>query len=370
MNTELLVAPNWHLEGFIGDSPNLRIIPLDTLPFRIGCRPGSSLCLSFDSISKDHAEIVQNDDTLSIRDLGSRNGTFVNGQRVQGEAPLQQGDVIHLANIELRVGRAASTDGGATIAQDSNQWIWSIADFERLFDGTAAVPHFQPIVNLRTEHTVGYEVLARSSLDGLRSPKQMFSVAEQIDMAFPLSRLFRTLGVQHGQRLPSRTNLFLNTHPEELDKPELLVSLDQLRESAPHQPLTLEIHEAAITDPRAMRNLRSALTDLEIKLAYDDFGAGQARLIDLVEVPPDYLKFDICLVRDIHNASAQRRQLLETLVRMTHDLGVAVLAEGIECQAEGEACAQLGFDYAQGYYYGKPAPAPGNQPVGKQSSAR
>ena len=90
-------------------------------------------------------------------------------------------------------------------------------------------------------------------------------------------------------------------------------------------------------------------------MAYDDFGAGQARLIDLIEVPPDYLKFDICLVRDIHNGSEQRRGMLETLVRMAHDLGVAVLAEGIECEAEGQVCHRLGFDYAQGYHYGRPA---------------
>ncbi len=105
-----------------------------------------------------------------------------------------------------------------------------------------------------------------------------------------------------------------------------------------------------------MRALGEALRSLNIQLAYDDFGAGQARLVDLIEVPPDYLKFDICLVRDIHKGTDQRRQMLETLVRMAHDLGVAVLAEGIECQEEGEICAQLGFDFAQGYYYGKPAP--------------
>ncbi len=106
-----------------------------------------------------------------------------------------------------------------------------------------------------------------------------------------------------------------------------------------------------------MTKLHASLKKLDIQLAYDDFGAGQARLVDLIEVPPDYLKFDIALVRDIHHGSSQRIQMLETLVRMAHDLGVAVLAEGIECQAEGEACTQLGFDLAQGYHYGKPAPA-------------
>jgi len=106
-----------------------------------------------------------------------------------------------------------------------------------------------------------------------------------------------------------------------------------------------------------MRELRAELQALDMQLAYDDFGAGQARLLDLIEVPPDFLKFDMCLIRDIHTASKQRQQMLTTLVRMVHDLGVAVLAKEIECEGEAAFCARLGFEYAQGYYFGKPAPA-------------
>jgi EAL domain-containing protein (putative c-di-GMP-specific phosphodiesterase class I) len=175
-------------------------------------------------------------------------------------------------------------------------------------------------------------------------------------MEAALSRLFRYEGVRQGHELPGQANLFLNTHPTELSDEGLIESLIELREAAPTVSLTLEIHEAAITDLEKMTKLRASLKRLDIQLAYDDFGAGQARLVDLIEVPPDYLKFDIALVRDIHHGSTQRVQMLETLVRMAHDLGVAVLAEGIECEGEGDACAQLGFDLAQGYHFGKPVP--------------
>ena len=104
------------------------------------------------------------------------------------------------------------------------------------------------------------------------------------------------------------------------------------------------------------------MRDLDIKLAYDDFGAGQARLVDLAKVPPDYLKFDIALIRGIHTASAQQRQLVDTLVRMVQDFGIAALAEGVECAEEAEVCREIGFDYAQGYYFGKPAPREGLTP--------
>ncbi|MBI3836920.1 MAG: EAL domain-containing protein [Planctomycetia bacterium] len=354
-NVHLSSAPRWYLEGFIGESSSVRRIVINSWPFRIGRRADLSFCLPSNSVSKEHAEIWHDGASLRVRDLASRNGTFVNGARIDREVPLKPGDVLHFADHEFHVGFESGASAGATMQLDRNEWVASLRQFEKLFEEGAAMPFFQPIVKLPQPDIFGYEVLARSRLAGLESPKQMFAVAARLSVEGRLSRLFRREGVHLGQDLPGLPNLFLNTHPVELAETALVESLRDLRESAPDQPLTLEIHEGAVTDPEAMRELHCALRDLNIQLAYDDFGAGQARLTDLIEVPPDYLKFDICLVRDIHTGSDQRRQMLETLVRMAHDLGVAVLAEGIECEAEGEVCAQIGFDYAQGFYYGKPA---------------
>jgi EAL domain-containing protein (putative c-di-GMP-specific phosphodiesterase class I) len=149
----------------------------------------------------------------------------------------------------------------------------------------------------------------------------------------------------------------LNTHPRELADPKLLVSLRNLREQSPGQPLTLEVHESAVTGPEMMKDLRAALKELDVKLAYDDFGAGQDRLLDLAEVPPDYLKFDARLIRDIHLASPSRQQMVSVLVKLVRDLQIAPLAEGVETREESDACQALGFEYAQGYFYGRPAPA-------------
>ena len=80
------------------------------------------------------------------------------------------------------------------------------------------------------------------------------------------------------------------------------------------------------------------------RLAFDDFGAGQTRLMELVAIRPDCLKFDRQLIQDIHLAPAQRRKMLASLVEMTKDLGIVTLAEGIECSEEGEVCQELGFE--------------------------
>ena len=78
--------------------------------------------------------------------------------------------------------------------------------------------------------------------------------------------------------------------------------------------------------------------------------------MEIVEVPPDYLKFDMQLIKDIDQAPASRQQMLATLVKMVHDLGITTIAECIECEAESVACQQFGFDLGQGFFYGKPAP--------------
>ena len=113
--------------------------------------------------------------------------------------------------------------------------------------------------------------------------------------------------------------------------------------------------EAAVADAKMMYDLQLALIELDIKLAYDDFGAGQARLVELVEVCPNYLKFDRRLVHDIHRATAARQHMLLTLVRMVRELGIVPLAEGIEEAEDYETCRQLDFELAQGFFIGRPA---------------
>ena len=119
--------------------------------------------------------------------------------------------------------------------------------------------------------------------------------------------------------------------------------------------MTLEVHEAAAADLTTMKMLRIALDDLQMKLAYDDFGAGQARLNELVEARPHFVKFDRKMITNLDKADAHRRQMVETLVSMCRQLGIVTLAEGVENAAEAEACAAIGFELMQGYHFGRPA---------------
>jgi EAL domain-containing protein (putative c-di-GMP-specific phosphodiesterase class I) len=193
-------------------------------------------------------------------------------------------------------------------------------------------------------------------LYGIETPCAMFRAAAKLNLEIQLSNMLRWEGVLASSCFATLPHLFVNTHPRELAEYGLIDAMRAVREIRPLQALTLEIHEGAITDVKQMIELRAALADLDVRFAFDDFGAGQARLVELVTVKPDYLKFDICLIRDIDKASTPQQQMVSSLVRMVRDIGIVPLAEGVEREEESEICRDLGFELAQGYFYGKPAP--------------
>ncbi|MEX0937944.1 MAG: EAL domain-containing protein [Pirellulales bacterium] len=358
---ELRSAPpaeyHWWLVGSVDDSGSLLHVPVGPFPFRIGRRPGASLCLQAPTISHLHAEIRQRDGELFIRDMGSTNGTFINGVPVNGEIPLHDSDLVQFSKVTFRVSRRGADveDNIDTVLSYAGDQAVALVQFERLLNERAAIPYFQPIQELATRQTVGYEILGRSRLFGLQTPHDMFMIASQLNLAAELSRVFRQEGIEEGSLLPGLPNLFVNTHPVELVERGILDSLRAIREVHPHQPITLEIHEAAATDLAMLRELSAALKELRIELAFDDFGAGQARLVELVEVSPQYLKFDMQLIRGINIAPPTRRQMIATLVRMTRELGITPIAEGIETLEEYETCQEINFELGQGFFIGRPA---------------
>jgi EAL domain-containing protein (putative c-di-GMP-specific phosphodiesterase class I) len=360
MSVSTLEPPTctWMLSGQVSDDEPMRSYAVDTSPFTVGRRPDQKLCLTSPTVSGAHAEILITDSGLVVRDLGSTNGTFVNGERVHGECRIGQSDLVQFAQVVFRTGRNVQSNHCLTIKDDSADRALSLIQFDKLMTERAVVPHFQPIVSMRSQQPFGYEILGRSRLFGLTDPQSMFGAAAVLNLESELSRIFREEGLAAGAILPEQHLLFANTHPNEIEEPELLeFSLRELRESSPLRPMVLEIHEKTATQTQPMRELRAKLNDLNIGLAYDDFGAGQARLIELVEVPPDYLKFDMALVQNIHAASIERQKMVERLVQMTAELGIIPLAEGIETREDHEVCAQMGFLCGQGYYYGRPAVA-------------
>jgi EAL domain-containing protein (putative c-di-GMP-specific phosphodiesterase class I) len=357
----------WILESVSEGGRQLRRMLIEPLPFRIGRQPGLELVLPSHRVSKVHAEIHEADGTLRIHDLNSRNGTFVNHQPVKDQA-ISEGDILHLGDFEFRIGRREGSDlqqedSSETAAFSpialSHQFAEGTREIKELIRDGLVTVDLQPIVRLPGGGSPAYyEALGRGTHPDLpRSPVELLKVADGIGAAAELSRLLRRRAVELVRDRPSVGGLFLNTHPTELEDAALLESMEKLRGMAPHLDLILEIHESALGQPAVIATLRDRLSEINVGLAYDDFGSGQARLLELAEAPPHYLKFDHRFIAGIDKGPPSRRRLLASLVAASRELLVKTVAEGVETPAEAEACIRLGFTHAQGFYFGRPVPA-------------
>jgi EAL domain-containing protein (putative c-di-GMP-specific phosphodiesterase class I) len=357
---------SWVLESRVGDDGSLQRTSIQPMPFRIGRSAGLDLVLPSAHVSKVHAEIYTDGLALRVRDLESRNGTFLNREPVR-DATLHEGDVLHVGNHEFRVSRERADEGegaceGTLIrtAPLSRHFVSSARQVRQLIDLGAVRTLYQPIVTLPSARVAAYEALGRGCMAGLpENPVELFDLAGALGPVAQaeLSRLFRRKAVERVRDLPEPPLLFLNTHPVELETPGLLESLEELRTFAPQVDLVLEIHESALAQADFIGWLRDRLMEINVALAYDDFGAGQARLFELAEAPPHYLKFDRRFVTDLDNAPTSRQRLVASLVAAARELLVRTVAEGVETAAEGAACLRAGFSHAQGYHFGRPAPA-------------
>jgi len=371
----------WYLES-TSDPNNKWIFPIDPVPFTIGRDKSCHLTLESNGVSRHHAQINVSGDILWVHDSGSTNGTFLNGKEITESEALTNGDILHFGKVGfcvLPMDEAKSSDNGF----DSNKTVHLdkpgllpdhlqvyAAPFKKMIHDRAVVPHYQPILRFSDKSIKGYEILGRltGNADLPENPGDIFSIAVSLDMEAELSALFREEGVGQARDLPQSASLFVNTHAMELIDIGLLeLSLARIRKLAGSTKLVLEITEKAITNLNRMKSLKSILQNLHIGLAYDDFGVGQSRLVELAKFPPDYLKFDISLIRKVHLAPKRLHQLIVTFLNMARDLGISTIAEGIECREEGETCRRLGFDYAQGFFYGNPIPisqfAPPTAPI-------
>ena len=361
----------WWLER-IGADGSALAVPVHILPFGIGRDEENGLVLVVSGVSRRHASLSLDSGTgrLLLADLGSTNGCYVNRARVEAPRLLEEGDIVHIGSAELRIRRADAAARDSILPAEertviaapggklSEQFVANEAQFLALLGGEGLSAAVQPIVTAADGRVVAYELLGRCTHPDLpASPMHLFNLATRLGRAGELSLALRNHGVAAvASRLRGAT-LFVNAHPDETALAEFVPGIARLVREHPGIELVIEIHETAVVETARMRELGARLADIGVRFAYDDFGAGQARLNELSEAPPHFVKFDMALVNGLASAGARKQRVVSDLVRLVIDLGSVALAEGIEVEADAELCRQMGFRLMQGYLFGKPVPA-------------
>ena len=213
---------------------------------------------------------------------------------------------------------------------------------------------FQPIINVETGSIVAFEALVRG-IDNSPAWKVFQQVHEGNKYYF--DEVLRLKAVPLAARLGISCNLNLNLLPCSLEISKSAISstleMADLSGISIHQ-ITIEITESEIINNvgwfiEAINIHRS----VGVSVAIDDFGAGYSGLNLLAEFQPDSIKIDMSLVRDIHT-HGPRQAIVRGIIRTCQDLGIDIIAEGVENNEEYQWCNEEGIDLFQGYFFGKP----------------
>ncbi|MEM6432491.1 MAG: EAL domain-containing protein [Cyanobacteria bacterium P01_D01_bin.115] len=221
---------------------------------------------------------------------------------------------------------------------------------------------YQPKYSLSQERIVGAEALIRwqHPETGYISPARFVPLAEATGLIVPIGEwVLKTVcdqaasWLRHGQPVVA---IAVNLSSVQLNQSRLAQTLQDiltLTQLPPHH-LELEVTETAL-----MQDIESAIALLEqlkalnVKIAIDDFGTGYASLGYLRQLPIDILKIDTSFVRNIHQ-DVKNQSIVKNIIALAHDLGLKIIAEGIETQAEMEVLKAYGCDLIQGYWVGPP----------------
>ena len=225
---------------------------------------------------------------------------------------------------------------------------------------------FQPIIRLEDQSIAGFEVLSRWNhpKQGAIPPSEFIPIAEQSGLINDLGMYVLTTGAKQLGRwqneIKTEKPLFIsvNISSRQLLRQDLIndVKAVLLRTSLQPGTLKLELTESLVmSNPEYSAKVLERLRDLGAGLSLDDFGTGHSSLSYLQRFPFDTIKIDQSFVKP--NSSAARSVLLRTIVAMGRDLGMSVVAEGAESEADAMELFHLGCEFAQGFYFGEPMAA-------------
>jgi EAL domain-containing protein (putative c-di-GMP-specific phosphodiesterase class I) len=213
---------------------------------------------------------------------------------------------------------------------------------------------YHPIVDPRTRRVFGYEALLRTTEPSLPHPGAILDAATRLGRLEELGRRIRQRAVEPMLDGPEGVLLFVNLHVTDLLDPLLLSESSPL--AAISKRVVLEITErSSLDEVRDVRTRVARLREMGFIIAVDDLGAGYAGLTSFTLLEPEIIKLDMSLIRDVHQNSTKQK-VVRSMASLAKDMGMIVVAEGVETTAERDVLIDLGCDYLQGFLFARPGP--------------
>jgi diguanylate cyclase (GGDEF)-like protein/PAS domain S-box-containing protein len=240
-------------------------------------------------------------------------------------------------------------------------------DLRRAVDRQEFRVHYQPIVTLATGEIVGFEALVRwhHPQRGMVAPTEFIAVTEETGLIVPLGHWVLQEACQQvanwQAQFPSSRPLTIsvNISGRQFLQTDLMSQIGEILQVTQLAPGSLKLE---ITESVLMENSEPAIATLlalkamNIQLYMDDFGTGYSSLSYLHRFPIDVLKIDRSFVTTM-DINSKNSEIIQTIITMAHNLGMQVIAEGVEAAVQQAQLSQMGCEYGQGYLFSKPVPA-------------
>ncbi len=287
-------------------------------------------------------------------------------------------DLVRDADIAMyrakALGRARYYIFNTNLYNNAQKRLQLETDLRRAVERQEFFLQYQPIVSLKNGKIEGFEALVRWNhpKQGLISPLDFISVAEETGLIVPLGQwvlaescrqfqawkaeLKATAIGEYSAKTFSSLKISVNLSAKQFSQPGLIDVIDKIFEDTDFESsnLNLEITESVLMDdPESNSLILDALKDRHIQLAIDDFGTGYSSLSYLHRFSVDILKIDRSFVSRL-GSNREGLCIIEAMTSMAQSLDITVVAEGVETIEQAAQLRQLGCEYAQGYWFGKP----------------
>ncbi len=272
-------------------------------------------------------------------------------------------DLLKYADVAMYQAKNAGRDTIRLFSRDMQEAVNQQREIEKglrdaLMRGEFEL-YFQPQYDA-SGRVIGAESLLRWNHPehGVTTPGQFIEVAELTGLIVPIGEWILCSACTHLERLPQPLTLAVNVSPRQFGDPDFVTEFERILAATGADPARLKFE---ITEGLAMANLEHTietmrrLRELGVGFSIDDFGTGYSSLNYLHRLPVDELKIDQSFVRDI-SASAENAVIVDTIIVMAQQLKLAVVAEGIETEAELDYLRARRCDRFQGFFFSHPLP--------------
>jgi EAL domain-containing protein (putative c-di-GMP-specific phosphodiesterase class I)/FixJ family two-component response regulator len=350
--------PRRAVETFVTEDPDLVLLDLH-MPHMDGLSVLAALQSAIPAGEFVPVIVLTADTTIDAKNQALASGAkdFLTKPFEQTEVLLRVSNLLETRSLQQEL-RRHNAELEETIRRKEEQerllaqeWAERESRVRQAITGRDLTMVFQPIADLRSGATTGFEALARFSQAPVRPPNEWFAEAASVGLETDLELKAVESAVEALDLLPPGTYLSVNVSPQTMVDRRLQ---DVLRPVADRIVVELTEH-AAVDEYEKLLAATGALRAMGARIAVDDAGSGYSSFQHILQVCPDIIKLDLDLTRGIH-ADPARRALGLALVAFSIEIGADVIAEGIEEAEELHTLREIGVGCGQGYLLGRPGP--------------